>query len=297
MTEEILTCPVCEKDRFSLFLKVEDYFLTREDFSIQQCDACGFRFINPRPAITEIGSYYQSDEYISHDAKKADFLSRIYKIARVFSIKSKYKIVSKHAKTGKILDIGCGTGEFLNFCKSKGFEIAGVEPNEKARSHASQVNQVTVHEKLTDLAITTGRFNCITMWHVLEHVHDLNETIELVKRLLAPGGIFIVAVPNSNSWDAKKYGRFWAAYDVPRHLYHFFSGTMNRLVTKHGFEIIVTLPQRLDAYYVSMLSEKYKSGSNNYPKALFNGFWSNLVAGNGQLGHSSLIFILSVKKS
>jgi 2-polyprenyl-3-methyl-5-hydroxy-6-metoxy-1,4-benzoquinol methylase len=297
MKEIIQICPVCGKNSFSVFLEVRDYFLTQEDFSIQQCAGCGFKFVNPRPDKNEISRYYQSDDYISHDAGKENIISRIYKIARVYSIKGKFQIVKRYFKSGNILDIGCGTGEFLSYCKSKGFTVTGVEPNPKAGTFAQKVHGINVLNSLNDLSHHNGVFNCISMWHVLEHVHDLNETVEKIKRMLHPGGVFIIAVPNSTSWDAGQYGKFWAAYDVPRHLYHFTETTLNRLVQKHGFEIIHTYPQKLDAFYVSMLSEKYRSGKNNYVKAFINGFWSNFKAGGPQRGHSSQIFVLSVKKA
>jgi 2-polyprenyl-3-methyl-5-hydroxy-6-metoxy-1,4-benzoquinol methylase len=295
MAETILKCPVCEMSDFTHFLEIKDYFLTRENFKIQKCDACGFKFVNPRPDKFEIGRYYQSDEYISHDAKSMNLVNRIYKIARVFSVKNKFKIVCKHSRTGKILDIGCGTGEFLSYCKTRGFNITGVEPNDKAGAYARQINNIPVVKSLADIKTGHSSFICITMWHVLEHIHDLNETLEKVKSLLSPEGIFIVAVPNCNSWDAQKYGNFWAAYDVPRHLHHFVDTTLNKLVSKHGFEIRNMIPQKLDAFYVSMLSEKYRTGRNNYLKALIGGLWSNFQAGKEGRGHSSQIFILSLK--
>src|SRR5665647_1839613 len=263
MTEKLIQCPVCEQPDFSHFLAVKDYFLTAEEFTIQKCDHCGFKFVNPRPDKSEIGRYYQSEEYISHDAKKVNLLGQVYKMARIFSINNKYKLVKKYVKSGKILDIGCGTGEFLQYCKSKGFEVKGVEPNEKAGDFAKLENGIPVSNDLSDLAMDKDSYGCITMWHVLEHIHDLNETLDLVKGLLEPKGIFIVAVPNSNSWDAQEYGKFWAAYDVPRHLYHFTDVTLEKLVTRHGFEVKERLPQKLDSFYVSMLSEKYRSGRSN----------------------------------
>jgi SAM-dependent methyltransferase len=297
MEEKLSVCPVCEGSDFSHFLQVKDYFLSQEDFSIVQCNGCGFKFVTPRPNTEDIGGYYQSDEYISHDAKKVNFISRIYKMARVFSIKSKYRIVKNVVNQGEILDIGCGTGEFLGYCQLKGFKVAGIEPNEKAGNYAREINRIRITQNLRGLSVADGRFNAITMWHVLEHVHDLNETLERVKALLAPGGVFIIAVPNCNSWDARNYGKFWAAYDVPRHLYHFIDVTLNKLITKHGFEIQKTIPQKLDAFYVSMLSEKYRSGKNKYVKALFSGLWSNFKAGSPETGYSSQIFVCKVKKT
>jgi 2-polyprenyl-3-methyl-5-hydroxy-6-metoxy-1,4-benzoquinol methylase len=297
MTEKLHECPVCGELKFSSFLDVKDYFLTQETFSIQKCDGCEFKFINPRPDDDEIGRYYQSDEYISHDSKRLDLFSRLYKIARMFSIKRKYKIVVEHSREETILDIGCGTGEFLHYCRSKGFAVEGVEPNGKASVYAQKINGIPVTSKLTDLFSHNRSYGCITMWHVLEHIHLLNETLSMVKCLLSTDGILIVAVPNSNSWDANKFGKFWAAYDVPRHLYHFNKATLSQIMTNHGFEIRKVIPQTLDAFYISMLSEKYRSGRNRYFKSFLLGLWSNMRALKQNRGYSSEIFVLSVKKA
>jgi SAM-dependent methyltransferase len=297
MIENLNKCPVCGRLDFSLFLDVKDYFLTQEPFSIQECEGCGFKFINPRPDEGEIGRYYQSEEYISHDSQSGNLISRIYKIARVFSIKRKYKIVAEHSQAGKILDIGCGTGEFLHYCRSRGFAVEGVEPNSKASVYAQKINGISVTSKVADLFSTNRSFSCITMWHVLEHIHRLNETLDMVKDLLHPDGLLIIAVPNSNSWDAQKFGKFWAAYDVPRHLYHFNEAIFIHLMSNHGFEIRNKIPQKLDAFYISMLSEKYRTGKIRYFKSFLLGLWSNIQALKQGRGHSSQIFVLSVKKT
>jgi 2-polyprenyl-3-methyl-5-hydroxy-6-metoxy-1,4-benzoquinol methylase len=297
MTEEISKCPICEHTGFSLFLECRDHFLTKEVFSIRQCDRCGFRFVSPRPDASAIGRYYQSEEYISHNVERPGLLTRIYKLARVYSIRHKYGIVRKYVKTGKILDIGCGTGEFLQYCRSQGFDVAGVEPNENAGAFARETNRIPVAESVFSLPAEGSRYQCITLWHVLEHLHELNGSLEMIRKLLAPGGILVVAVPNSRSWDAGKYGQFWAAYDVPRHLYHFTAETIRTLAEKHGFEIREVLPQKLDSYYVSLLSEKYLAGKTSYIKAVAYGFWSNFRARAGNRGHSSQIFVMSAKKA
>ena len=263
---------------------------------MQKCSNCGFKFINPRPDIKAIDHYYQSKDYISHDANDTNLINQIYKLARRFSITNKFKTVKKYIRAGKVLDIGCGTGEFLGYCQSRGFDVEGIEPNDKARNYAVQVNKIPVSENLTDLVIRKESFGCISMWHVLEHIHDLNDEIEQVKNLLVPDGVFIVAVPNSDSWDAKHYGKFWAAYDVPRHLYHFNKATLTRLMSNHGFEIVQVIPQKLDAFYISILSERYRTGGNRYFKSLMIGSWSNFQARKKVRGYSSQIFILSLKK-
>jgi 2-polyprenyl-3-methyl-5-hydroxy-6-metoxy-1,4-benzoquinol methylase len=297
MVEIIIHCPVCDGTVFSPLLKVKDYFLSQEEFSILSCGSCGFRFVNPRPDKSDIGRYYQSDDYISHDAGKKDFLSIIYKFARRISIRRKYGIVSRCSGGRKILDIGCGTAEFLAYCQKQGWDVTGIEPNEKARLFAQTRNLITTYEQLDALADLQGTFHCITMWHVLEHIHDLNGLIIRVRKLLAPAGMFIIAVPNCNSWDAQHYNQHWAAYDVPRHLYHFTKDTILKLATRSKMQVVKIYPQKLDAYYVSMLSEKYKSGKPHYFKSVVAGFWSNLQATRKETGHSSMIFILTLKNT
>lgn len=292
MNEVLNNCPVCGYSEFSKFLNVKDHFLSGEAFDIVYCKQCSFKFINPRPDEQSIGPYYQSENYISHDAGKTDFLSTIYRLVRKISIRSKYRLVRKFCKAGKLLDIGCGTGEFLAYCRDHGFKVTGMEPGEKARSFARNNHKIEVAEHLDRLLESGQTFDCITMWHVLEHIHDLNESIIRIKKLLATGGTLVVAVPNSKSPDARHYGAWWAAYDVPRHLYHFASDTIRQLFEKHGMQILNIFPQRLDAYYVSLLSEKYRKGKSGYITAFLRGFSSNSKASQPGVGHSSQIFII-----
>lgn len=292
MYEELKNCPVCHHSGFDQHLMVKDHFLTGEEFKLVKCPGCGFIFVNPRPDFAAIGNYYKSEEYISHDASKTDLISRIYKVARNYSIRGKYNLVKTYAKSGSILDYGCGTGEFLAYCRLNGFHTTGVEPNQKARTFAIEKNGIIVSEKLDDLISENKTFKIITLWHVLEHVHELNETIENLIKLLGPAGTLVIAVPNCTSQDAAHYGSFWAAYDVPRHIYHFTESTIRELFKKHRFSINKIFPQKLDAYYVSMLSEKYMNGKNNYLRWVLNGFLSNFNAGNAKTGYSSQIYIL-----
>jgi 2-polyprenyl-3-methyl-5-hydroxy-6-metoxy-1,4-benzoquinol methylase len=292
MNEKLTSCPICREAYFQPFLTISDHFLSGEQFHIQECTACGFRFVNPRPGKDEIGRYYQSDAYISHNAARKDIISRIYKIARNISIKGKYNLVRRYCSGGSILDFGCGTGEFLAYCRKQGFEVTGLEPGATARSFAQQQNGIPVVDSMEQLLAQPVKFRCITLWHVLEHVHLLNETIAHLSDLLDTDGVLIVAVPNSNSPDARRYGTFWAAYDVPRHLYHFTEKTITGLFSRHHFHIAAILPQKLDAYYVSLLSEKYKKGKSNYLKSFISGFLSNFNASRPEHGYSSQIFVL-----
>jgi 2-polyprenyl-3-methyl-5-hydroxy-6-metoxy-1,4-benzoquinol methylase len=292
--ENINTCPVCGNQNFKTFLSAKDHFLTGEEFTIVQCSNCDFRFTNPRPAEKEMPIYYDSEEYISHDTKKKSFLQIIYTSIRKFTIRRKYLIAKKYAHGFSLLDIGCGTGDFLNYCRKMKFETTGIEPNNKARKFASENLSLNVYDESSLDTFLPGSFNVITMWHVLEHVHQLNDRLLKIYELLKPDGTLIIAVPDSDSWDAKKFKSYWAAYDLPRHLYHFTPDSMKNLITKNGFRIENTIPMLFDAFYISLLSEKYRSGKQNFFKAFYNGILSNFSGIKNKNNYSSLIYICKI---
>lgn len=290
--ELLQECPICRSQNFDPFLKCIDYTVSKESFQIVNCTACGFKFTNPRPGPNEIGKYYESTDYISHSNSKKGLINSIYQIVRKRAINGKLKILESHAdkRSRSILDIGCGTGEFLSACKNEGWKTKGIEPNENARNQAkfNYALDVSGEEEILSL---TGGYGFITMWHVLEHVHNLRERVKQIRTLLENEGIAIIAVPNLTSADAKKYGEFWAAYDVPRHLYHFSPERIKNLFQTEGMEHIQSLPMVYDSYYVSMLSEKYRNGKNNLFGAFVSGFGSNSKAGKNAELYSSVIYI------
>ena len=247
---------------------------------------------NPRPKNEELPRYYQSKSYISHSNKANNIVDRVYKISRSFTLKWKYSLIQNHSlkPPSSVLDFGCGTGDFLQFCNSKHLHIEGVEPSSVARSEATRKTGKSIHPDATSL---TEQFDVITLWHVLEHIPELNQTLEQLKNRLAKNGTMFIAVPNLNSADAKTYGEHWAAYDVPRHLWHFSRSTMERILKHHDLKLIKVLPMWLDAYYVSLLSEKYANGRNSInsmAKALLSGWQSNQTAKRNHES-SSLIYV------
>jgi len=290
--ENIKYCQICGHSDFSVFLELKDWFLTQEQFVICRCNKCDFHFTNPSPIAADLNKYYESEDYISHTTKKSSILKTIYLIARHITLRSKFKRVSKLANGNSILDIGCGTGELLNHFKSKGWQATGIEPNEKAREFASQKYRLDVYDVPEIKEFQSQSYDVITMWHVLEHVEDLNGRIEEAKRLLTKGGTLFVALPNHRSLDAQVYGKYWAAYDVPRHLYHFSPDTSKILFEKHNLTVQEIVPMKIDAYYICMLSEKYKSGKVKYIKGFFDGFKSNRYALKNNMEYSSLIYVI-----
>lgn len=284
-------CPVCGGSNFSVFLKTKDYFLTGEEFNLKQCTSCSFIFTDPVPYQDQIFSYYDSPEYVSHEIKKSSLFDRLYALARKRNIRNKYKIVHKFKENGHILDVGCGTGELLKYFKDNRWQTSGIEPVEKARAFAREKYSLDIYEENQLKLFDPQSFDVISLWHVLEHVYDLNGRIEELKRLLKPDGVLIIAVPDIDSYDAQHYGKNWGALDVPRHLYHFSRKSISLLFENHSLQVIDTYPLKMDSYYVSLLSERFRNNKFPYLKAFMNGYKSNRkTASTGD--YSSMIFVI-----
>ncbi|MDX1629709.1 MAG: class I SAM-dependent methyltransferase [Fulvivirga sp.] len=291
MFERLETCPLCDSGHFTNYLICKDHSVSQEQFAIVQCTNCSFLFTNPRPASDQLSQYYDSKEYISHQDKGNTPINFIYRLTRKFTLKRKVKLIGNVSKKKNLLDIGCGTGHFLDAAKSANWQVTGIEPNDTARKQAIQKG-IPVFDQLESLK-KDNKYHCITLWHVLEHIPDINKSLQLISKHMPPSGTLIVAVPNADSYDAGHYKDKWAAYDVPRHLYHFTPATMKALMKKHGLKVKAIKPMKLDAYYVSLLSEKYlKPGIFNYLKAIVTGWKSNKYANKNNNNYSSLIFII-----
>ncbi len=290
-------CPICNSNNIQQQLAAKDHTVSQNVFSIWHCNACTARFTQDVPDQEAIGAYYASENYISHSDTKKGIINSLYHMVRKRTLGAKRRLVMNETgiTKGTILDIGCGTGAFLNTMKEAGWNITGLEPDTVARTKAAEL--YTIHPekpgKLFELA--PASFNSITMWHVLEHVHELHAYIKQIEKLLAPGGKAFIAVPNYTSKDAAIYRENWAAYDVPRHLYHFSPQSMETLLTQHGLKLAAVKPMWFDSFYVSMLSEQYKNGKGNIVKAVINGFMSNLAAWGNTRKCSSVIYVISTK--
>ena len=291
---EKINCPLSEKKTvLKNYINVKDHSNTQEEFTIVSCETTNFLFTNPRPKESDIFKYYDFEDYISHTNKNSDFISKLYQKVRSYSIKRKYILISKIINSKKILDVGCGTGEFLNYMQMKGFKAFGVEIAKKARELSIKKHKLFVRDSLSSL--NEKNFDIITMWHVLEHVYDLDGYMKKIKYLLNDKGILIIAVPNYKCYDQKFYGKHWAGWDVPLHLWHFDKESMLKLSKKYGFEISSIHPLYFDSFYVSLLSSKYKYNSSKLVQSFLIGLYSNLLAKYKTGEYSSLIYIL--KKS
>mgnify|MGYP003583477135 FL=1 len=288
-------CPVCSSSNFAEVLQCKDYTVSQEQFSIVECQQCTLRFTQDVPKQSHIGVYYQSDNYISHSDTNEGLISKLYKAVRKITLKTKLNIVETNvsSKSGHaILDIGSGTGAFLNTMKQADWSVVGLEPDAGARANALKLYNLTAQAPEQLFLLPSNTFDAITMWHVLEHVEQLQEYIAQCYELLTPGGTLFIAVPNYTSSDARKYQSYWAAYDVPRHLYHFSPNAIKTLVEKHGFYVKRMLPMWFDPFYISMLSEQYQTGSNKLFSAFFAGLKSTLTTIGNKEKASSIIYVI-----
>ena len=288
------SCPVCSSTAINPLLTVKDHSVSGEEFVIWQCSNCSLRFTQDVPNETSIAPYYQSPDYISHSNTDKGVLNKLYQKVRKYTLQQKASLVIYHtASKGNLLDIGAGIGAFLNEMKSRQWTVTGIEPDEGARTRAKNLFSIDLLPINSLAQLPYAAFDAITLWHVLEHVHSLHQYIEQLKVLLKNEGKIFIAVPNYQSLDADIYRNNWAAYDVPRHLYHFTPKAMETLMQKHGLKIIATKPMWFDSFYISLLSSKYRKGKTSWLSAGINGLRSNIKALFNKNACSSVIYVIA----
>ena len=272
-------------------LQVKDFSVSNENFSLIKNEELDLLYTDPQPDVNKLWKYYESDDYISHTSTKRTIFEKLYHIVREFAIRSKIDLINSSQSKGTLLDIGTGTGDFLLSAKEDGWEVIGVEPNGDARQLATAKN---LKVEINSYNVPDHSVDIVSMWHVLEHVPDYDLQIKELSRILKPSGTIIIAVPNYKSFDAQYYKQFWAAYDVPRHFWHFSQKSISTIFSAHNFEVKKVSPMIFDSFYVSMLSEKYKTGKINYFRAFWIGLKSNLKARKTS-EFSSLIYSIERK--
>lgn len=270
-------------------MEVKDLFLSKEDFRLYECDHCGLLFTEPRPSPDEIGKYYQSEEYYSHQQNKKGFIPHIYETVKSVNIRRKVKYAIGGMESGNLLDIGCGVGDFLLRVKDSGWKITGIEPSADAKTIAQERLGILPLDPAESHKLPDNSFEVITLWHVLEHVDDLRFQTSEIKRLLKPGGRLVIALPNFQSFDSQHYKENWAAWDAPRHLNHFSPSVIQSIITSIGMKFVDIQKLKWDAYYISYLSERYLHHSMPLLRGLFVGLKSNIKAHRSGM-YSSLVY-------
>jgi 2-polyprenyl-3-methyl-5-hydroxy-6-metoxy-1,4-benzoquinol methylase len=286
-------CPVCSATAIKKVFSCQDYTVSHYFFDVFECSNCGLRFTQDVPAIDEIGKFYASENYISHTDTEKGLVNKLYHFVRKYTLHQKKKLLQHQSKLNKgvLLDIGCGTGSFLEIMQTAGWQCVGLEPDSNAREISLSKN-IECYEPNHLYNLPEKKFDVITLWHVLEHVHDLHQYIVQCKKLLKDDGLLVIAVPNYTSSDANHYDEFWAAYDVPRHLYHFSPQAMSYLMEKHQFAVKTMKPMWFDSYYVILLSEEYQQEPLGLLKAFKNGTISNYHAFSNPAVASSIIYLI-----
>jgi 2-polyprenyl-3-methyl-5-hydroxy-6-metoxy-1,4-benzoquinol methylase len=285
-------CPICNSTSIVEVLQVKDHKITQEIFSVADCSDCKQRFTLDPPIESTIGPYYDSPRYISHSDNTEGIINRLYHMVRGLMLKKKLNLIQKISNQKDILDIGSGTGYFLNTMKNAGYTVYGIELNENARDYSKQKFQLEilppnylVEEKFQN------KFSIASMWHVLEHIYNPSQYLEHIYNVLHKDGILVIAVPNYTSTDANHYNENWAGYDVPRHLWHFSPTTIKKLLERNGFQYQQTYRLPFDSFYVSMLSESYQNSNFGVIKGVFFGFTSWLASWFNIDRTSSLIYV------
>jgi 2-polyprenyl-3-methyl-5-hydroxy-6-metoxy-1,4-benzoquinol methylase len=287
---QIQTCALCGSKQFSPVVSPVDFRASGALFQVVRCDECAHTFTNPRPKDEDLYLFYGDENYISHTNDRRGLFNKIYLTVKKFAIKRKVALVSALSQKESILDIGCGTGDFLAACKHAGWKVTGIEPSPNARQYAKETHGFEPLPAEAVFELPEDTYNAITLWHVLEHLPDLNRYFSTLSKLLKKDGVLVIAVPNHQSYDAQYYHNDWAAWDVPIHVSHFTKATMKQWAAKFGFSVVEIKNMPFDSYYVSMLSEKNRNNGFSFLAGFWCGLVSNLNAGRNNA--SSLIYVL-----
>lgn len=294
----ITVCPLCGGTDLERAMTCVDHYASGEAFHLCRCGECAFLFTQDAPSGTEAGRYYAVPEYISHSDTRKGLINSVYHRVRKHMLRHKAQLVMResHVRTGRLLDIGTGTGYFAQTMKSRGWHADAVERSEEARNFARERFGLEVKPDTELNSLPAGAYDVVTLWHVMEHLEHLNETWGRLHELLTGRGVLIVAVPNCSSYDAQRYGAHWAAYDVPRHLWHFTPATMQRFGAKHGFILAARYPMPFDAFYISMLSERQMGRSHAFLRGMLAGVpaWLSSLARKER--SSSMIYVFRKKR-
>lgn len=289
----IKKCPICHNSEFSFVFSATDFLISGQSFDVVECHGCGVRMTEPIPDEVEMPRYYNSRDYCPHSELSSGTFEKTYSLIRKVMIARKRKFIESDLglKPGRLLDVGCGSGAFLNEMRQAGWEVEGVDSSGMARETGQAKYGLALYAPNEWFGLDTGKYDVVTFWHALEHVHRVNEYLKTIRNRLRGAGWVIIAAPNYESYDARHYRHLWAAYDVPRHLYHFHYSSMVTLLNEHGLSVVDLRSLPFDSFYISLLTEKKANG--NLLRGMWIGFKSYLSALSDTRASSSLVYVSS----
>lgn len=288
-------CLVCGSTDTSALFAAKDHLVSGESFLLERCNDCGFVFTASPPGENEIKEYYISEEYISHSDTRSSLTDHAYHLARSLMLRKKHNLLMllNGGKPGNLLDIGSGTGYFAGYMKNRDWNVTGIEISDRAREYSISRFGISVLDPDGISAVGDGYADCVTLWHVLEHLYDPGRWMSEIRRVLNDNGHCIVALPNTASADFKWFGPDWAALDVPRHLWHFFPGNLKKFARKYGFSCISVKPMPLDIFYISILSYRIRGYRFPLPAGILTALCLSIMNIFSRERASSLIYVLT----
>jgi len=290
---EFSSCIVCGATSFTDELVVTDWLVSNEDFLVKECNACSFRFTSNPPAAEHAGPYYETEEYVEHSDNAEGLINVVYHKARTWMLKYKLRLIRKHSDGKRLLDLGSGSGYFLNSMKNNGYDVNGVEISDKAVALCQNKFRIKAYSPTEFLANEIpGEFDVATMWHVFEHVYSYNEYFDMLHKKLTKNGTLIIAMPNYYCLEEKTYKKYWNGYDTPRHIWHFTPSTFPRFAKDRGFEMVKMTSLPLDMFYNSMISASYKKSFTFLPITVFVGLCSLMLSIFSFKRTSSVVYVM-----
>jgi 2-polyprenyl-3-methyl-5-hydroxy-6-metoxy-1,4-benzoquinol methylase len=224
------SCPVCgAADRWAIALRGVVDYISDERFDILRCGTCGLGATHPAPPIERLADYYPP----RYRTERQRFTAAMRTRRRAAAVESRFPRNFR----GRLLDFGCGDGTFAIAMRDRGWNVSVTELDEPTLKRMRDAGIEAFHSDVVNQNDLVGRFDAITCWHVAEHLPRPNDVVRWMRQALRPDGVLQMTVPNWSSWQARLTGRTWLHLDVPRHLYHFNSSTLARLLRDHGFTI------------------------------------------------------------
>lgn len=291
-------CPLCNSSNIEKRFSCKDHFATGEFFDIYKCSDCSFVFTQDVPDEKEIGRYYDTPSYVSHSNTDKGIINKLYHIVRRIMLRRKAGLVKRLTmlRNGRLLDYGAGIGYFAHAMKEADWDVTAIDKSPQARQSAKQNLGINIEPEEYLSTIEDGTFDVITMWHVMEHIQEIHDFWDTLYRILDESGILIIAVPNCSSYDAETYRENWAAYDTPRHLWHFTPSTIMEFGRRHKFILERQETMPFDGFYISMLSERYKGARCATLRGLWNGFLGWIASFDKTSASSSIIYVFRKRK-